>query len=127
MTAHTNFYDYYKNYNMPNTHSLEERFIPINDESNKSYPNFDIDNKYPGEWLIKENFAGFNNVTNVISKFLQTHNAKIESVNDYEIICKTENNYIQLGLKNIDYDTYYMIVGPVRQWLESIKNNSKEA
>lgn len=109
-----------------NTDSLEERFIPIKEESTKDYPNFDIDKKYPGEWLIKENVPGFDNVATAIAKFMQTFTATLESVNDYEIVFKTSTSYVQMSIKNIDSDTYYMIVGPVRQWLESIKNKPVE-
>lgn len=110
-----------------NTDSLEERFIPIKEESTKDYPNFDIDKKYPGEWLIKENVPGFDNVATAIAKFMQVHKAIVISVNDYEIVLKSENNsYIQMSIRNIDSDTYYMITGPLRQWLDSIKDNPVE-
>ena len=110
-----------------NSDSLEERFIPIKEESTKDYPNFDIDKKYPGEWLIQENVPGFNNVANAIARFMQVHKAIVISVNDYEIVLKSENNsYIQMSIRNIDSDTYYMITGPLRQWLDSIKDNPVE-
>lgn len=105
-----------------NTDSLEQRFIPIREESNVDYPNFDIGKTYPGEWKICDNFPGFNNVQNKVLRFLDTHNAKINLVNDYEIICKTNDCYVQVSMRNIDSNLYYTFTAELKAWLEQIKN-----
>lgn len=105
-----------------NTDSLEQRFIPIREESNVDYPNFDISKTYPGEWKICDNFPGFNNVQHRVLRFLETHNAKINLVNDYEIICKTNDCYVQVSMRNIDSNLYYTFTAELKAWLEQIKN-----
>lgn len=114
-------------YSGGNTDCLEQRFIPIRDESNKDFPNFDIDKTYPGEWKISENFIGFDNVASLISKNLDTYKATLEVVNDYEIICKSENSYIQMSIRNIDSDLYCMLVGSIRHWLDQLLNAHKDS
>lgn len=102
---------------------IEFRFIPIDSESEKAYPNFDIDKVYKGEHSMQFHVMDFRNIASEFDKNLKTFNANIEIVNDYEVICKNEKEYIQVGFKNVATDIYYALVGPIRQWLEWRKNN----
>lgn len=106
-----------------NTDSIEFRFIPIKEESQKDYPNFEVDKTYPGEYKMQFGVQSFVNVAQEIDKNLNIFKASIELVNDYEVICKKDNEYIQISIRNIDSNTYYALVGPIRQWLEWRKNN----
>lgn len=109
--------------NTYNTDSIEFRFIPIREESQKDYPNFEVDKTYPGEYKMQFGVVGFSNVARELDNNLNTFKANIELVNDYEVICKKDNEYLQIGIRHIDSDTYYALVGPIRQWLEWRKNN----
>lgn len=106
-----------------NTDSIEFRFIPIKEESQKDYPNFEVDKTYPGEYKMQFGVQSFGNVAQEIDKNLNIFKVSIELVNDYEVICKKDNEYIQISIRNIDSNTYYALVGPIRQWLEWRKNN----
>lgn len=106
-----------------NTDVIEFRFIPIRDESQKDYPVFDINKTYPGEYSMKFGVQGYPNIPKELDRNLKTFNAKIESINDYEIICKKDKEYLQIGIRNINSDLYQSLVGPLRQWLEWRKTN----
>lgn len=101
--------------------SLEQRFIPINEDSSKDNLNFSIDKTYNGEYKICSNFQGIQNIIPVLVQFLNTHKATVENVNDYEIICKNENYFIQLGIKNISTGIYYCISDNLLQAINSLK------
>lgn len=109
-----------------NTDVIEFRFIPIKDESQKDYPNFDIDKTYPGEYKMDFGVEGFANIPKELDKNLNTFNLIMEVVNDYEIICKKNSEYVQISIRNINSNTYYALVGPIRQWLEWRKNNGNQ-